>query len=182
MPHDIVSIIGGGWGARRSNLAKIPGTIVCVNDAAMHAPRCDIIVSMDRLWMENRWTALEHMQIKTYARTAACRGALADPPSWLHPFECKNEESEFGQDTDHLNGPNSGHCALNLAFLMKPVRIDLIGFDMRRGPKNEAYWYPSYSWARVGGGTSNTRYAEWAAMFEHGLRQCSDAGIEVVRH
>lgn len=182
MQPDIVSIIGGGWGARRVDLAALPGTIICVNDAAMHAPRCDIVFTMDRLWFENRLPALEHMQIETYARRSAARSVLEVPPPWLRPFECRNDASEFGTDSAQLNGPNSGHCALNLAFVLRPKQINLIGFDLRRGPKGEGYWYPNYSWARPGGGTSNTRYAEWAPMFEHGLRQCRDAGIEVVRH
>lgn len=177
-----MSIIGGGWSAKRHDLNALHGTVICVNDAAMHSPRCDIAFTMDRLWFENRLTALNYMQVETYARRSAARSVLDSPPSWLHTFECDNGSAMFGPHLGQLNGPNSGHCALNLAFLMRPKRIDLIGFDMKRGPKGEAYWYPGYSWARVGGGTGNTRYAEWAKMFDIGLTQCRDAGIEVVRH
>ncbi len=182
MLPDSVVIIGGGWSASRHNLAALTGCVICVNDAVMHAPRCDIAFTMDRLWFENRLTALNHMQVETYARRSAARSVLESPPEWLHAFECDNTSATFGPHLGQLNGPNSGHCALNLAFLMRPRRIELIGFDMKRGPKGECYWYAPYSWAKQTGGTGNTRYAEWATMFDEGLMQCRDAGIEVVRH
>lgn len=176
-----MSIIAGGWSARNVDLAALPGTIICVNDAAMHAPRCDIIVSMDRLWLENRWAALEHLELPAFVRLTAMHNMLENLyRPWVHPFECRHERSEFGSHLCSLNGPNSGHCALNLAFVMKPKRITLVGFDMGRGPNGENYWFPPYSWASAGGGTSNKRYAEWRAMWQRGLDQCLAAGIELV--
>lgn len=181
-PPEDVSIIGGGWSAKNIDLANLPGLIICVNDAAMHAPRCDVIVSMDRLWLENRWAALEYLQLPTFVRLSAMYNMLPNlKREWVNPFENRHERSEFGSHPCTLHGPNSGQCALNLGWILRPRRIHLVGFDMGRAKDGESYWFPAYSWAREGGATSNKRYAEWATSWKHGLQQCRDAGIEVIR-
>lgn len=176
-PHEI-SIIAGGPSAKRIDLAKLPGTIICVNDAAMHAPRVDIIVSMDRNWLENRWHALEHLGLPTYLRLSALHNMLDHMHrAWLWPFECKHNTAQFGNHRCTLNGPNSGHCALNLAFVMRPKRITLVGFDMRHAKDGSAHWYPRHSWGKESG-----KYPEWEIALQDGIRQCEGAGIEVIRH
>lgn len=100
---------------------------------------------------------------------------------WVFPFDCRHDTAEFGDYACMLNGPNSGHCALNLAYVMKPARINLVGFDMGRGPTGEAYWFEPYPWVSSVGATSNKRYGEWAAHLDRGIRQCEAAGIAVVR-
>lgn len=178
---DEISIIAGGPSARDVDLAALPGTIICVNDAAMHAPRCDIIVSMDRLWLENRWTALEHLALPTFVRLSAmCYMLDRIYREWVHPFENRVERAEFGNHLCTLNGANSGYAALNLAFVMKPRRVHLVGFDMGRNQSGEAYWFANYSWARKEGGTGNGRYREWAQQFGEGLIQLRNAGIETL--
>jgi hypothetical protein len=180
---DVVSIIGGGWSVRNHDLHDVPGVVIGVNDAALHAPRVDIILSMDRLWVENRWAALEHLSTRTFLRCRSMINMIENfGRSWLIPFENRHDTSEFGNHLCVLNGPNSGHCALNLAFVLKPSRINLYGFDMKRGPNGEAYWFPAYSWVNANGATSNKRYAEWEAHLANGVKQCEAVGIEVVRH
>lgn len=174
--------MAGGPSARDVDLAALPGTVICVNDAAMLAPRCDIIVSMDRLWIEHRWTALEHLQLPTFVRLSAMHNMLDKLfRSWLRPFENRIDTAGFGNHACMLNGANSGQCALNLAFVMKPKRIRLIGFDMGRSAKGEAYWFKPYSWAQPTGGTSEKRYGEWEEQLLAGMRQCAAAGIQVLR-
>lgn len=185
MPGDMheFSIIAGGPSARNIDLAALPGLIICVNDAAMHAPKCDIIVSMDRNWLENRWDALEFLEIPTYARLSALRNkldSLCRP--WLRPFECRHELATFGDYACTLNGPHSGHCALNLAFVYRPQRINLVGFDMARGPNGETHWWPAYSWAKPVAPTPNRPHDHWRGALQEGIRQCEAVGIEVVRY
>lgn len=178
-----ISIIGGGASVKNHDLTTIPGTVICVNDAALHSPRCDIIVTMDRLWTEHRIDDLERLQKPTYIRLRAMINLLDRlHQSWLWPFENRHDTSEFGLHRCVLNGPNSGHCALNLAWVMKPKRINLYGFDMSRGPNGEAYWFKPYGWVPPQGATSNKRYAEWEAHLQNGIAQCQAVGIEVVRH
>lgn len=138
---------------------------------------------MDRLWLENRWPALEHMELPAFVRLSAMHNILDKLyRTWVLPFENRVESEEFGNHACMLNGPNSGHCALNLAYLMQPKRLRLIGFDMGRSPDGSAYWFPEYSWARDGGGTSDKRYGEWAPRLVLAMAQCKASGINVLRY
>lgn len=180
---DEISIVGGGFSVRNHDLNKIPGTVICVNDAAFHSPRCDIIVSMDRLWTEHRLDDLERLRLPSYIRLRAMINHLDRlHQKWLWPFENRHDTADFGLHRVTLNGPNSGHCALNLAFVMHPKRISLYGFDMGRGPNGEVYWFPPYPWVQPQGATSNKRYGEWESALAHGIEQCKAVGIEVVRY
>jgi hypothetical protein len=51
-------VVAGGWSVSQVDLSRIPGTIIAINDSAIHLPRFDIVVSMDRLWTEHRWAEL----------------------------------------------------------------------------------------------------------------------------
>lgn len=180
--ESVISIVGGGWSAKNVALAALPGTIIGVNDAGLLAPKIDIILSMDRLWLENRWHELEALQKQTFVRLSAMhnlKDRLTLP--WVTAFECNHTTAEFGDNPKSLNGPNSGHCALNLAYVMKPKVINLVGFDMGRGPKGEVYWFKPYKWSKKTGATSNGRYAEWKAMFDQGVAKCIADGIEIRR-
>ncbi len=170
--NDEITIIGGGSSARRVDLAALPGTIIGVNDAALHAPRVDVVVSMDRAWIENRVAALDHMKLPSFLRLSALRNVfdlIREP--WVFPFDCRNETGIFGKFECMLNGPSSGHCAMNLAFIRWPRRINLVGFDSGSG----GHWFPTYSWAKP-----MKVKSDWSAALGEGIRQCEGAGIEVV--
>lgn len=182
-PTEVISIIGGGPSAKTVDLTALPGTIIAVNDAALHAPRFDIAISMDRLWLENRWGDMARIGKPLFVRLSAMHNFIDRVRlSWVTPFECRHETADFGNHLCTLNGPNSGHCALNLAYVLKPKRVNLVGFDMGRGPKGECYWWPEpYPWAKDSGATSDKRYMEWRAAFNRGVDQCKVAGIDVVK-
>lgn len=172
-----ISIIGGGWSAGLLDLAQVRGTVIGVNDGAVHAPRVDITVSMDRLWTEWRWPLLKVRAGPTWIRRSAMKNVRGE---WdgLRRFECDNESVVFSDDPDTLNGTNSGFCALNLAYQMRPRRIWLFGFDMSRGPKGEPYFFPPYPWA-PGGATKDGKYKAWAAQFGDARTKFQAAGIDV---
>jgi hypothetical protein len=177
-----VSIIGGGFSAKNVDLAALPGTVIAVNDAALLAPKVDIAVSMDRLWIENRWDRLQALGKPAWLRLSAMFNMLENVRlPWVNVFEGRNDTWELGRHTCSLNGPNSGHCALNLALLMEPKKINLVGFDMGRGLNGETYWFPPYEWAKATGGTSNKRYAEWNVSFEKAIEYCWRMGVKVDR-
>lgn len=173
-----ISILAGGWSVKGLDLSRLPGTVIGVNDSVVHA-RCHIGVSMDRLWLENRWANLQALKRIAHIRTAAMKN-IAARPGWLRLFECDHTLAELSDKDGVLNGTNSGLCALNLAYQMKPQRIILFGFDMCRSPKGDAYWYPNYHWSKPQGGTGNKRYEEWAGQFARAAEQCKAAGIEVL--
>lgn len=158
-----VTVLAGGWSAAAIDKTRLPGKVIGVNDSAIHAS-CAIAVTMDRLWTEHRWDALCEIRRPTFVRRG-CARHTTDRPNWLAEFECDHTSNRFSDRIGTLNGTNSGMCALNLAYQMRPRDVYLLGFDMGRGPNGETYWFPSYPWARPEGGTSDRRYAEWAKQF-----------------
>lgn len=184
---DEISIVGGGWSMTEVNHMKIPGQVIAVNDALIHL-RCpiDYVVSMDRLWTEHRWQHLELLHRPTFVRPSCLKNTPKPAPYWLHTFACDINSTFFGEEpiggVMMLNGRNSGACALNLAYALKPRKVNLFGFDMCRSPEGNAYWYPPYPWVDHGnkGATSVKRYEEWVNDFAHYAMQFRQAGIEVV--
>lgn len=177
-----VSIIGGGWSVADVDLSRVPGTIIAVNDSAIHT-HCHVVVSMDRLWTEYRWPQINvgfrigNIQ-QAWIRRAAAKNIRSEE-SGLKLFECDHTSSIFSNVYGTLNGTNSGMCAFNLAFLYKPERIWLFGFDMCRNNKGEAYWYPPYPWNEKGA-TKPGKYVEWSKQFDTAKQLCDLAGIEVL--
>lgn len=178
---EIVSVVAGGWSVAAIDLKRIPGIIIGVNDAAYHLPRCDIAVSMDRLWTEYRWPWLKEKRLGCWLRRSAVQNIPeVKDKNWAHVFECNNESNVFAEDPGRLNGTNSGACGFNLAYQMQPRKIVLFGFDMCRGSNQQAYWYPPYPWTHSAGATSTKKYHAWANQFEDAEAACKLAGIEVV--
>ena len=173
-----ITILAGGWSASQFDLRKLPGTIIAVNDSAKYAPRWDILVSMDRLWAENRWrdvvlkTAKPCWLRKSTLRN--CEPVPAHVTQYLNDHACIQLSDEPGR----LDGTHSGFCALNLAYQMRPKDLFLVGFDMARGPRDEAHWFPQYPWVSKHA-TGVKRFAEWADQFAIAARQLGEAGIAV---
>jgi hypothetical protein len=165
MAIPVVSVVAGGYSVREIDLAKIPGYIIAVNDAALYLPRCDAIVSMDRLWTENRmkWL-LANMDGKTvHLREKTVPQELIAQPN-VTLYKCNNTIVHFGPTPSHMNGTNSGYIALNLAYILWPHELNLFGFDMCRGPNNEAHWYPDYPWNTKA--SSSGKLGEWSRQFD----------------
>lgn len=175
----IVSVLGAGWSVRGLDLSKLPGLVIGVNDTGIIAPKVDAIVSMDRLWTENRWNDLKLLKIPTWIRLAALKN-IKENPTWLNPFFNSHVLTTPSENWDVLNGTNSGMCAINLAYLWQPEIIILFGFDHCRNKEGRAYWFgEGYPWARTGGGTGNGRYEEWAKQYEVIAEACRNRGIKV---
>ena len=190
---DTVSIIGGGWSVGKIDISRIPGTKIGVNDSAILVPGCTFGLSMDRLWTENRWPALQALcdrqeMASAYIRRSAMQNIPEPWPAWAVGFDNQHTTNVFSyppgnrlaSQAPRLNGENSGVCALNLAYHLRPSRVLLFGFDMCRSPDGKAYWYPPYPWAKPEGGTSDGKYKAWAAAFDTCAHLMNKAGIEVL--
>lgn len=178
MPNpETITILAGGWSAAALDKKRLAGTVIGVNDAAYYAP-CHIAVSMDRLWTEARWNFLCGRTLPAFIRSAALKGN-DHRPDWLHVFECDYRRAIFSDDPRILNGTNSGFCALNKAYQMRPRRLFLAGFDMCRSPTGAAYWHPPYSWSIPAGATKDGKYAEWARQFSDAAAAFARVGTEV---
>lgn len=182
-----VTVLAGGWSVKNLPLDRLCGEVIGVNDAAIKAPHVHRIVSMDRLWAEYRWPMLCARRQATWLRRSAVQNLHIDwDNDWLTVFDNDNASSKLAPMAHEgepwiLNGSNSGFCALNLAFQMRPRRIFLLGFDMNRDRFGKAYWHDPYPWnpSTRDGSTTNGTYAKWALEFKAAARAFSDAGIEV---
>jgi hypothetical protein len=179
MPRADVLVIGGGPSVTPEILAALPGepVVIAVNDAALQAPRVDMCVTMDRLWTEARYEKLAARRLPSFIRASALQNIPEPRFEGCHPFDCDHTSNVLSDNLHTLNGTNSGACALNLAYIGRPPRIFLYGFDMKR-IDGAAYWYPPYAW-RPKGGTGDGRYREWSGQFDGAAAQCRAAGIEV---
>ncbi len=175
-----ISILGGGWSVKGEgvDVTRLPGMVIGVNDVFRYA-HVDVVLSMDRLWAENRWELLKLRERTTWLRKSAVQN-IKDRPYWLSVFDCDNESSDFSPLGEmRLNGANSGFCALNLAFHLRPRRLFLFGFDMRKGPNGEPYWYAPYSWSSPNGGTTPGKYRDWVKQFDTAAKSFDQIGADV---
>lgn len=66
--HKRIIILGSGWSVKAQGVdvdaLKNYGRVIGVNDSGILA-NCNAVMSMDRLWMENRWPILQEKK-KTY--------------------------------------------------------------------------------------------------------------------
>lgn len=179
MNEKIVTILAGGWSASSFDLRKLPGKVIAVNDSAYYAPRWDICVSMDRMWGMHRqdWICRQSAKRFFLRRNALERYGWKDHPH-VTLFENDHESIVLSDDKNRFNGTHSGFCALNLAYKMRPADLYLVGFDMARGPRDEAHWFPQYSWVSKHA-TGVGRLAEWSKQFEIAARQLKEARIRV---
>lgn len=175
--HETVCVVGGGWSAAQLDLQHLPGIVIGVNESGVLIP-CKYAVSMDRLWTESRWPKLAERAGQAYIRDAALKN-VRERPDWLHVFNCDYKRAIFSDDPATLNGTNSGFCALNLAYILSPLRIFLIGFDMNRSPEGRAYWHAPYPWTDPQGATKPGKYTEWAGQFADAARAFRARNIEV---
>lgn len=178
-----ISVVAGGWSFSKVPHSRVPGYLIAVNDSAYYMRRrigVDEIVSMDRLWSEHRWAWMQMKQTAAYLRRSALKSlphALQNG-EWLHTFECDHETSIFSIDPARLNGQNSGICALNRAWLLKPKVLFLFGFDMQNGPAGERHWHPPYPWTAEWS-TGEKKFIDWTREFDLIAQQFKNIGTRV---
>lgn len=178
---NVVTVLAGGWSVRaiRSDLARLPGVVIAVNDSAIYSQRMDVVLSMDRLWCEHRWPLLCLSPRPTFIRRSAIQN-IDDRPKWLSIFDCDHESTEPSGTQDVLNGTSSGMCAMNLALHLRPAKVVMAGFDMCASETGEQYWYPAPSWQNGGRSTSDGKYRAWSEQFAPLAAAFEAASIEVV--
>jgi hypothetical protein len=178
---DIISILAGGWSVEQIDTSRLPGFVIAVNDSAIHGLKVDLAITMDRLWAEHRfyWLQKNHAPKPFWVRRSATKN-LPTKNGWMTIFENDHTSCQFSETSEVLNGTNSGFCALNLAYQMKPQRVVLFGFDMNRSPAGHPYWFPEYHWTKPGGATTGGKYQAWAQQFEAAAAAFRKANIDVL--
>lgn len=177
----IVSVVACGPSALRCGAARAPGYVIAVNDAYAHI-RHDAVLSMDGRWTTNRVPEMTDGDGPIYLRRSAFNklGKLHVPTETLQRvrvFDCDWESAVFGHSVSHLNGANSGYCALNLAYVMRPDIVYLFGFDH----KGE-HFHRESDWVQRGEGCANSprKFSAWADMCYTAREQFDAAGIAVI--
>lgn len=149
-----------------------------VNDTYRHV-QVGHVVSMDGRWFENRakdFCSPRSPMLRIREKTISKR-TIPDGCYYL-PFENDRLTTKFSETFGQLNGENSGYCALNLAYLFRPSRIYLYGFDMNT-EKGKDHFFGDYEWKGQGCTNSGTKFAKWAHEMDDAARQFEAAGIEV---
>lgn len=148
---------------------------VGVNDAAYYM-RTTYAVTMDRVWLENRYE-LVNLTSNIWYRECIAKNLKPGPRHIA--FKNNNRPGAMSDDPLTLNGQDSATCALNFAYHFDEVKtIYLIGYDMQRGPNDEAHWWDDYPWNRLG--PKPARMAdEWAPGFGAAAEQFKAKGVEV---
>jgi hypothetical protein len=175
---DNIFIIAGGPSAKGLDFSKIKGRgyIMGVNDSAIHTP-CDGVFTMDGLWLKNRWWSIRQMKIDAFARITAFRKHVGLENAWdrLCLYNWEIDKPGMSDSDTCLWGNNSGDVTLNYAYLCKPKRVFLFGFDLT--VNSQEHWYPQYPWR--GKVYNDNHFRKW--LYAHNARaeQFKNAGIEV---
>jgi hypothetical protein len=77
------------------------------------------------------------------------------------------------------SGNNSGHQAVNLAFLLGAKRILLLGFDM--GAKGQHHFFGNHSGRELTNPTQNL-YKKWKANLDEMIVLLETKGVEVINY
>lgn len=182
---ETVSIVSGGYSASQVDLASVPGFVIGVNNAALHMPRIDAAITMDRRWSEAHWPWFmeKNGEVKLWLRPNNIANLKKLPewkPDWVTVFQCDHKQHRMSDEAGRLNGTNSGGVALNLAYSLQPKKLYLFGFDYRPGPKMEMHWFATGETGRVGDYPIHTgRYSGWARQFNDCAAQFKAKGIDV---
>lgn len=176
-----VTVVAGGASVMNYRLRGIEDNsyVIGVNDAALYT-RCHVAFTMDRLWLEGRQLLLKVIEPPEVWYRRGTPKNFEPPHRWNAFVHDEGYPTQMTKEYGKLNGSNSGTCAVNRAFQLKPERVFLLGFDMQRGPKSEKHWYPDYPWANdEKSGTKRGTFNDWAQEFADIALQFNREGIEV---
>lgn len=176
--QEVISIVAGGWSVNEVELSAIPGYVIAVNDSAIYLPRVDAVVSMDRKWSEGRHDWMMEHRLPTYLRSGTVYSQELCSQPWVTLYTCDYKSWQFGPTRYRMNGTNSAGVALNLAYVMWPRALYLFGFDMCRGPQDQAHWYPDYPWNPRA--TKQGKLAEWGRQYKSMAEELRRKNIDVI--
>jgi hypothetical protein len=153
------------------------GTLIALNGAALFT-KPDIAFTMDRLIAEY-CHPMWYVQGVPSIWVRECTMKNFKPGPRTQAFQHDGPDTVMTDTSNKLNGSNSGTCALNLAYQLKPKQIFLFGYDMMRDPNTaQPYWHPPYPWAPQGA-TKDNKLKNWSPEFEAIAPQFHERGINV---
>ena len=175
MPPDIC-IVSGGPSARGFDFRKIASSkIITVNDSFLSVPRSDAVVSIDRDWITDRACKLIR-----YPGELFTLHRPGEPRPWTRCGQrCWTFRTEPGLSelwAEVFSVGCSGSAALNVAYLMRPRSIGLIGFDYDGSGR---HWFDDSKNRRT---NAVDTWQRWADGFAAMVPQLGAAGIKVINY
>lgn len=175
MADETMIIVAGGSSVAEYDVRDLTsrGYVVGVNESALLC-KVDAAITMDRLWFEHRWPQLKERSVPVWVRLSACKNVKTEPNElWI--FSNDHTSTVMTDESATLNGTNSAMCALNLAYVARPKRLYLFGFDCMQGPGGKHYWYPPYPWATPKPG----KLRDWSRQYGGIAQQLKERGVSV---
>lgn len=179
---DIVSLVACGPSALKCGAVHAPGMVVAINGAAKHVPHTAAF-TMDGRYARNEWQnhQFKPFVVRESAWQHAVRAGARETPTTVR-FAGDNKSAIFAENPENcrggwqLNGSNSGYCALNFAYSLRPRKVILYGYDM----DVPTHFFGDYSWKGEGDSLNANKLQLWAAEMEYAAHQFRKARIDVV--
>lgn len=145
LKNQTVFIVGGGPSAADVDFSLLQDeVVVCINDSYVDFPKATALY-----WVDESWIATEYDKVRAanfpFVFTSKPYHHISyvnnpDPHGSCSTYILRRK-GDFGYapEVDCVMGNNSGVQMLNLVINMKPKRIVLIGFDMKRRGKQTHY-------------------------------------------
>lgn len=172
-----VWVIGGGPSLTDQRF-YLDGISVGVNRSAWKYG-CDVLVSIDQLFVR-----CMRYEIQSYFRSGGnvylgtwegCNAPRLSGARYLGRDLCEG----LSRDPGILYGENSGHAALNLAYLKGATDIRLLGFDMQYSKTGKTHCHSGYSWHTKKMGKQMRR---WADEFSEVALQVRRDDVSVINY
>jgi len=136
-PQSTIVVIGTGPSLTQSDVDYCRGLpTIAVNNAYTLAPWANILYAADARW----WKAYGGAQGFAGQRICSDSSDWIIPPSYLS-LSVTSSCGGLHRDPSHLNGPNSGHQAVNMAVHLGASRIVLLGMDCRPNSKGKTHFF-----------------------------------------
>lgn len=131
----------------------------------------DALLAVDFLWWKKHHAAVK-------ARHPGLETVTQDAPAHKQ-FELTtrvrgSSRPGLGRQEIHT-GSNSGHAAVNLAYLWGARRIFLLGYDMRLGLNGERHWHPDHPQPCI----QTQLFEQWIKRFESTAADLKKLGVQV---
>jgi hypothetical protein len=181
-------VVGGGpslipWKQKLWNLYQ-KYWVVAVNDSCWNTYFPDAIVTLDHTWVAKN---LEKFSdgFKQFPGPVIAAVDESNPrlPSenltYLHRLHRSglNDHARLSENPKELiNGMNSGHAGLQVAYLKGAKEIYLLGFDFKE-IDDKAHFHSSYPWHNRS--SSRHLYLRWAEAFKWTVPQLTAAKVQV---
>lgn len=144
---------------------KGKGTVITINNTYQLAPWADIVYACDARWWQAYPEVFEHKGRKI--------SILYDHPE-VEKWPFNNNLNGLGE-TKIRTGGNSGHQAINLAYLLGATEIILLGYDMQ-STGGKSHWHGDHT----RGLSQKECYKGWIGHLGVVATQAKEKGLRII--